>query len=77
MATKYDVLIALIEADHDRWGGDEMGLHHVIVGVVDEISTSHGSEEELADAIYDRIAGAYTPDKKKENASDENQVDQT
>ncbi len=76
MATKYEVLASLIEADHERWGGDDMGLHHVIGGVVGVISKTHGSEEELADAIYELIADSYvTTSKNGEKV--ENQVDQT
>ena len=76
MATKYDVLASLIDADHDRWGGDDMGLHHVVSGVVGLISQTHGSEEDLADAIYDLIADSYVTTKKN-GEEVENQVDQT
>lgn len=76
MATKYEVLAALIEADHDRWGSDDLGLHHVIKGVVGVIAQTHGSEEELADAVYELIADSYVPTAKNGDEV-ENQVDQT
>lgn len=61
MATKYDLLDALIHADEDRFGGDERGLHHIISGIVGLIEQEHGGEELLADAIFDLIADCYTP----------------
>lgn len=75
MATKYDVLRALIDLDRDKWG-DQSGLHDLIVGVVDIISETHGSEAELADAVYDMIADGFVPDRTKGSSSDENQVHQ-
>ncbi|WP_303708430.1 MULTISPECIES: hypothetical protein [Microbacterium] len=68
MATKYDVLRALVELDRDKWG-DQMGLHSVITDIIDTISESHGGEEELADQIYDLIADSFTPDRGGEAAA--------
>ncbi len=76
MATKYEVLASLIEADHARWGGDDQGLHHVIHGVVGLISRTHGSEDDLADAIYEYIADSYVTTSKNGDEG-ENQVDKT
>lgn len=73
MATKYDVLVSLIEAGNDRRECDERGI---IAGVVGLISESHGSEEYLADAIYDLIAECYAR-VRADGGGVENQVDQT
>lgn len=70
---KYDVLSALIDSQAKEQG-DPTGWHHLLVGVVDELSIHHGSEEDLSDAIYDRIASGLLPEKEEES---ENQVDQT
>ncbi|EQM83407.1 hypothetical protein [Microbacterium maritypicum] len=69
MATKYDVLRALVDLDRDKWG-DQMGLHNVITNIIDAISETRGSEEELADGIYDIIAESFTPSRvEKDPAS--------
>lgn len=60
MATKYDVLRALVDLDREKWG-DQMGLHSVITNIIDVIGEPHGGEEELADSIYDLIADSFTP----------------
>ena len=59
MATKYDVLATLIKRDAESHGEDRLGYHHTLVAIVDTIATSHGSEEQLAEAIYNIIADSF------------------
>ncbi len=59
MATKYDVLSTLIKRDAESHGDDLHGYHHTLLAVVDTIATSHGSEDQLAEAIYDVIAESF------------------
>lgn len=69
MASKYEVLSALVDAQADQWG-DDAGWHHTIVGVINQISTSHGSEEALADSIYDLIADSAVASDDEANPAD-------
>lgn len=58
MATKYEILAALLDAKADQFG-DEMGWHHVTTGVLELLQANargHLSNEELSEAIYERIA---------------------
>lgn len=59
MATKYDVLAKLIERDADAFGPDRSGKTGLLIEIVDLISRTHGSEDELADAIYEMLAEAF------------------
>lgn len=67
MATKYEVLEALVEANICAYGDEGNGI--VVSGVVSIISQSWGSEEELANEIYDYIADCFTPRQDKEQTS--------
>jgi hypothetical protein len=53
--TKYDLLSALIDAQAAE-SRDEAGWHHILGAVVGIISETHGSEEALADSLFDYIA---------------------
>lgn len=64
MATKYDVLKALVEQDgvHGQFlhaSIDYPTDYLVVAEVVGIISRSHESEEALSDAIFDAIADYY------------------
>lgn len=59
MATKYDVLAKLIERDAEVLGPDRSGKTEILVEVVRLISETHGSEDELADAIYEMLADVF------------------
>lgn len=72
---KYKLLASLIESEHDRWGNDVHSWHGVVIDIVNIISVGHGGEDELADAIFARIAAGVV-DIDKEEAS-EDQVDKT
>ncbi|WP_402843738.1 hypothetical protein [Microbacterium sp. GXS0129] len=65
MATKFDVLEALIDAKTDALGGDDLGNHHVLAVIVTLIGQPHTTVEDLVDEIYDTIAEAFvdSPDR--------------
>ena len=75
-AMKYKLLAKLIEAEQERWGDDVHSWHEVVIDIIGIVSETHGSEEELADAVFDRIALSVV-DIEPEEESRENQVDQT
>lgn len=56
--TKYDLLehIVLNSNEHNL---DQAGNYNVVAGIVKTISRSYGSEEELADVLYEFIASCY------------------
>lgn len=56
MDMKYKLLTELIASQHERWGDEIFIWHEVIIDVVEILSSSHGGEEELADALFNRIA---------------------
>lgn len=60
MATKYEVLEALVDATTSLQG-DPNGNGDVVAGVVRIIGETHGSEELLSDVVYDFIAGCFIP----------------
>lgn len=58
MTTKYEILSALIDSQAEQHE-DAVGWHYVLMGVMRDLqdnSTGVIADEELADAIYDRIA---------------------
>lgn len=57
MADKYEVLAALMEAEAKEFG-DQMGWHHVSVGVLRDLhDLANGvfTVEEFPEVIYDRL----------------------
>lgn len=67
--TKYDLLAALIEAQGDEQR-DEAGWHYVLMGVVHRLGVGYGSEEALADELFDFIADAAVPQQAEEAPED-------
>jgi hypothetical protein len=61
MATKYQLLSALIEAESDN-RADDVGWHWVLMGVVNRLGETHGSEEALAEELFTFISDSVLPD---------------
>lgn len=58
--TKYELLQALVKSRVEI-EGDPAGWHNLALGVLYDIAETWGSEELLADAIFERIAGGLVP----------------
>ncbi|PZE88784.1 hypothetical protein DEJ00_12700 [Curtobacterium sp. MCLR17_039] len=65
MATKYQLLAALIEAESDN-RADDVGWHWVLMGVVNRLGETHGSEEALAEELFNFISDSVLPDEDDE-----------
>ncbi|WP_182066790.1 hypothetical protein [Curtobacterium sp. ME12] len=61
MATKYQLLAALIEAESDN-RADDAGWHYVLMGIVNRLGETYGSEEALAEELFDLISDSVLPD---------------
>lgn len=59
MPDRYEILAALVDANADALG-DQAGYHHVVVGILRDLhdweAGRYSSDEDLANAVYDRIA---------------------
>jgi len=58
--TKYDLLAALIEAQ-GKESVDELGWRYLLMGVVNRLGDSYGSEEALSDELFNFLADATVP----------------
>ncbi len=61
MTSRYEVLASLVNSAAEAHGTDELGYHHVLVGILRDLHAADRPEvtkAELADAIYDRIASS-------------------
>ncbi|MCU1508393.1 MAG: hypothetical protein JWQ12_658 [Glaciihabitans sp.] len=59
MTSRYEVLATLVESAANSHGADDLGYHHVLVGILRELHAAENDETtkaEMANAIYDRIA---------------------
>ena len=59
MTSRYEVLATLVNSAADSHDADDLGYHHVLVGILRELHSAENNETtkvELSDAIYDRIA---------------------
>ncbi|GAA0960263.1 hypothetical protein [Frigoribacterium faeni] len=65
--TKYDLLAALIEAQ-GKESTDEVGWHYLLMGVVHRLGEGYGSEEALADELFNFLAEATVPAQSEEPA---------
>jgi hypothetical protein len=57
---KYELLKTLIRADREFSNGDISGYDDVLVNVVNILTTTHGSEDDLSEAIFEYLAECFT-----------------
>ena len=58
--TKYDLLAALIEAQAKE-SVDELGWHYLLMGVINRLGESYGSEEALSNELFSFLADSAVP----------------